>query len=67
MKEASRYLQNAKEILKKAPSPLSSPQMGERGVRGGLTRTAYLAILKAIDEYLWMHTQKGVASILTLH
>jgi hypothetical protein len=31
MKEALRYLENAKEILRRAPSPLSSPQMGERG------------------------------------
>ena len=50
MKEALRYLQNAKEILRKAPT--------EDGRYADIKHvqeacgTAYLAVLKAIDEYL---------------
>jgi hypothetical protein len=52
MKEAMRYLQNAKEILRKAPHLYPLPKWGRGEGEGGVARTAYLAILKAIDEYL---------------
>ena len=59
MKEAMRYLQNAKEILRKGPPHLYPlPKWGRGEGEGGLARTAYLAILKAIDEYL---LNKGVS------
>jgi len=50
MREALRYLENAKEILKKAPVE-NSVFTDVKYVREAYG-TAYLAILKAIDEYL---------------
>jgi len=49
-KEALRYLQNAKEILKNAPveDDIYTDTKPVREACG----TAYLAVLKAIDEYL---------------
>jgi len=50
MKEALRYLNNAKEILKSSPIE-DNAYADEKYVREACG-TAYLAILKAIDEYL---------------
>lgn len=50
MKEALRYLQNAKEILKKAP--IEDNRYADVKYVQEACGTAYLAILKAIDEYL---------------
>ncbi len=50
MKETIRYLNNAKEILKSAPIEDDS-YADEKYVREACG-TAYLAVLKAIDEYL---------------
>lgn len=50
MKEALRYLNNAKEILKKAPME-DNKYSDVKYVREACS-TAYLAVLKAIDEYL---------------
>jgi hypothetical protein len=50
MKEAIRYLQNAKEILKKAP--IEDNRYADVKYVQEACGTAYLAILKAIDEYL---------------
>ena len=50
MKEALRYLQNAKEILKKAP--IEDNRYADVKHVQEACGTAYLAILKAIDEYL---------------
>lgn len=50
MKEALRYLQNAKEILKKAP--IEDNRYTDVKYVQEACGTAYLAILKTIDEYL---------------
>ncbi|HHT9161447.1 MAG TPA: DUF5618 family protein [Candidatus Brocadiia bacterium] len=50
MKEALRYLQNAKEILKKAP--IEDNRYADVKYIQEACGTAYLAILKAIDAYL---------------
>ena len=50
MKEAIRYLQNAKEILKKAP--IEDNRYVDVKYVQEACGTTYLAILKAIDEYL---------------
>ena len=55
MKEALRYLENAKEILKTAPIE-DNTYTDVKYVQEACS-TAYLAILKAIDEFL---TKKGV-------
>ena len=56
MKEALRYLQNAKEILRKAP--IEDGRYADIKHVQEACGTAYLAILKAIDEYL---LNKGVS------
>jgi len=50
MKEAIRYLNNAREILKKAPRE-GRTYLDIKPVQEACS-TAYLAVLKAIDEYL---------------
>ena len=50
MKEAFRYLNNAKEILKKAP--IENNIFTDVKYVQEACGTAYLAVLKAIDEYL---------------
>lgn len=50
MKEALRYLQNAREILKKAP--IEGNRYSDVKYVQEACGTAYLAILKAIDECL---------------
>jgi len=50
MKEALRYLQNAKEILQKAPR--EDKRYTDVKYVQEACGTAYLAVLKAIDEYL---------------
>jgi hypothetical protein len=50
MKEALRYLQNAKEILRKAP--IEDGRYADVKYVQEACGVAYLAILKAIDEYL---------------
>jgi hypothetical protein len=50
MKEALRYLNNAKEILNKAP--IENNIFTDVKYVQEACGTAYLAILKAIDEYL---------------
>lgn len=50
MKEALRYLQNAKEILKSIPIE-DSTYTDVKRVREAF-ETAYLAVLEAINEYL---------------
>lgn len=50
MKDALRYLNNAKEILKKAPTE-DGRYADVKHVREACG-TAYLAVLKTIDEYL---------------
>ena len=50
MKEALRYLQNAKEILRKAP--IEEGRYADIKHVQEACGTAYLAVLKAIDEYL---------------
>ena len=55
MKEALRYLEKAKEILKTAPIE-DNTYTDVKYVQEACA-TAYLAILKAIDEFL---TKKGV-------
>ncbi len=50
MKEALRYLNNAKEILKKAP--IEDNKYADVKYVQEACGTAYLAALKAIDEYL---------------
>lgn len=50
MKESLRYLNNAKEILKKAP--LENNRYADVKYVQEACATAYLAVLKAIDEYL---------------
>lgn len=50
MKEALRYLENAKEILKKAP--IEDIRYADVKYVQEACGTAYLAMLKAIDEYL---------------
>lgn len=50
MKEALRYLQNAKEILEK--SPVEDMRFADTKYVQEACGTAYLAVLKAIDEYL---------------
>lgn len=56
MKEALRYLQNAKEILKSIPVE-DNIYTDIKPVREAFA-TAYLAILEAINEYL--RTKKGL-------
>lgn len=56
MKEALRYLQNAKEILKSAP--IEDDRYADIKYVQEACGTAYLAVLKAIDEYL---LTKGVS------
>jgi len=56
MREALRYLNNAKEILKKAPIE-GNIYTDTKLVREAMG-TAYLAILEAINEYLV--TKKGL-------
>ncbi|MEW6669380.1 MAG: DUF5618 family protein [Thermodesulfobacteriota bacterium] len=51
MREALRYLNNAKDILKKAGVVDHKYYAVEKYVREACG-TAYLAVLKAIDEYL---------------
>jgi hypothetical protein len=53
MKEALRYLNNAKEILKKAPRE-GRVYTDIKPVREACS-TAYLAVLIGIDEYLLKH------------
>jgi hypothetical protein len=55
MKEALRYLNNAKEILRKAPIE-DNIYTDAKPVQEACG-TAYLAVLKAIDEYL---LKKGI-------
>jgi len=50
MKEALRYFQNAKEILKKAP--IEDGRYADIKHVQEACGTAYLAVLKAVDEYL---------------
>ena len=50
MREALRYLENAKELLKKSPIE-DNRYTDVKHVREACG-TAYLAVLKAIDEYL---------------
>jgi len=50
MREASRYLQNALEILKKAP--VENGRYADVKFVQEACGTAYLAVLKAIDERL---------------
>lgn len=50
MKEAIRYLNNAKEVLQK--SPVEDDRYADVKYVQMACGTAYLAILKAIDEYL---------------
>ena len=50
MREALRYLENAKEILKK--TPLEDETYTDIKYVQEACGTAYLAILKAVDEYL---------------
>ena len=50
MKEALRYVQNAKEILKKAP--IEDGRYADVKYVQEACGTAYLAIIKAIDGYL---------------
>jgi len=50
MKEALRYWQNAKEILRKAP--VEDGRYADINHVQEACGTAYLAVLKAIDEYL---------------
>ncbi len=50
MKEALRYLQNAREILKKAL--IEDGRYADVKYVQEACSTAYLAVLKAIDEYL---------------
>jgi uncharacterized protein (UPF0332 family) len=50
MKESLRYLQNAREILKKAP--IEDNRYADVKYVQEACSTAYLAVLKAIDEYL---------------
>src|SRR4030042_4071408 len=50
MKESLRYLQNAKDILKKAP--VEDGRYVDIKFVQEACGTAYLAIIKAIDEYL---------------
>jgi hypothetical protein len=50
MKEALRYLQNAKELLKKAP--VEDNRYTDVKYVQEACGTAYLAVLKGIDEYL---------------
>ena len=50
MKEALRYLSNAKEILKKAP--IEDNRYADVKYVQEACGTAYLAVLKIIDEYL---------------
>jgi hypothetical protein len=50
VKEALRYLQNAKEILKKAP--IEDGRYADVKYVQEACGTAYLAIIKAIDGYL---------------
>jgi len=50
MKETLRYLQNAEEILKKAP--VEDNRYADVKYVQEACGTAYLAIIKAIDEYL---------------
>lgn len=54
-KEALRYLQNAKELLSK--SPIEDNAYADVKYVQEACGTAYLAVLKAIDEYL---LNKGV-------
>ncbi len=54
-KEALRYYENAKEILKK--SPIEDNRYADVKYVKTACGTAYLAVLKAIDEYL---LSKGV-------
>jgi len=56
MKEALRYLDNAKEILKRAPRE-DGTYTDVKYVQEACA-TAYLAVLKAIDQYL---IEKGVS------
>ncbi len=56
-KEALRYLQNAKEILSKAP--IEDDTYTDAKYVQEACGTAYLAVLKAIDEYL---LSRGVES-----
>lgn len=50
MREALRYLENAKEILKKAP--VEDSRYTDVKFVQEACGTAYLAVLKGIDEYL---------------
>lgn len=50
MKEALRYLENAKEILRNAP--IEDDTYSDVKYVQEACSTAYLAILKAIDEFL---------------
>jgi len=50
MREALRYSEDAKEILKNVPTE-DGTYMDIKYVQEAC-RTAYLAILKAVDEYL---------------
>lgn len=55
MREAVRYFENAKELLKK--SPIEDDTYTDIKYVQEACSTAYLAVLKAIDEYL---LNKGV-------
>ena len=52
-KEAIRYLENARELLKK--SPIKDNTYTDVKYVQEACGTAYLAVLKAIDEYLLNH------------
>jgi hypothetical protein len=54
-KESSRYFENAKEILSK--SPIEEDRYADVKYVQEACGTAYLAVLKAIDEYL---LKKGI-------
>ncbi|HLG29859.1 MAG TPA: DUF5618 family protein [Candidatus Brocadiales bacterium] len=56
MSEAIRYLNNAKELLSR--SPIEGDRYEDIKYVQEACRTAYLAVLKAIDEYL---ISKGVS------
>jgi hypothetical protein len=56
MKEALRYVQNAKELLSKSPIE-NNRYMDDKYVKSACG-VAYLGVLKAIDQYL---LSKGIA------
>ena len=63
MKEALRYLENAKEILKRAP--VEDSRYTDVKFVQEACGTAYLAVLKGIDQYLLRKglKQKGTSKV----